>query len=144
MPEHMDVELTTAQNMTDHLSQRVTVVERNLDGLREQAAHTQAALSSLRTESAAHTRDLHDIKEALTANQQGSRTKWEVIAAWLGVAIIIATLAFAPVYRDLGKVERTVEERTKVLIDQAYRNGQTDEAIATLKKKQDALVVGDS
>jgi hypothetical protein len=123
--------------MTEHLSERVSTVERNLDGLREANARTQAQLSGLATESAQHTRDLHDIKEALTSHQSESRTNWEVIGVWLGVAIVISTLAFAPVYRDLGKVEEEQHDRTSLIIEQAYENGKLEARVKALEERID-------
>ena len=126
-----------SSTVTEHLTGRVSAVERSLDVLREANAQNQASLSSLRTESAAHTRDLHDIKEAITSQQKSNKTDWQVVGVWMSVVIIIATLAFAPVYRDLGKLETRAVESEEYERELAYSQGQRDEAINELKRRLD-------
>ena len=126
---------TDVQYVTDHLRQRVGTVERNLDALREQNSQTQAQLSGLRTESHGHTRDLHDIKEALSKHTGNSATDWKLVGMYLGLSVVILTLLFTPVYRDLLKIEEHVHQNDTTRLEQAYRNGRDDAMIGDLKRE---------
>jgi len=146
-PEELKAGVTAGQEqtfVTDHLRQRVGTVERNLDALREQNSQTQAQLSSLRTESHGHTRDLHDIKEALTKHTGSSKTDWQVIGVFLGLAVIIATLAFAPVYRDLVKLEERAISDQELTVQQERDHGEFRSQLKLLEREMQQSKRSDS